>query len=295
MGLLDNLTKNHNRYEDVGYLTLDDAKAIGVVGVVGLVDELGNQMGTSSNPIGVLLVDPAGAAITSLGGGGGAGGGAIVYTNAAEDFTATVNPGTSTITITGLPFTLEAKHVVAGSIKRILAAGTVSDVDLGVVEVAGGVITLDDAAVFATGTKLYMTLIGPDKHYDTDLDSDKNLVQNPNYAHYTDIENIISATNESTGAHRVEWQMDSYKYISLQIALTGGVTGTVWATNDSNADTTKDMDWVDVSSDVLGAAQVVDSKGIYFVDTPTMPLKYMLKYDCKDGINAIDVHLRRYY
>ena len=37
-----------------------------------------------------------------------------------------------------------------------------------------------------------MTLIGPDKWYDLALDNAKVLVQNPQYAHYTDVETAVS-------------------------------------------------------------------------------------------------------
>jgi len=119
-------------------------------------------------------------------GAGGAGGGSIVYTNAAGDFTATANAGTKTITITGLPFTLEAIHVVGGSIKKIDVDDVVTTVPLTDVAVAAGVITLDDADDFVVTDTVYITLIGPDKWYDRDQDNAKVNVDNSDPAHYTD-------------------------------------------------------------------------------------------------------------
>jgi len=59
------------------------------------------------------------AGSVSLGGGsaGAGGGGNNTWSNAQGDFNATPTVGANTITITGLPFTLEDIHVVAGSIK----------------------------------------------------------------------------------------------------------------------------------------------------------------------------------
>ena len=85
------------------------------------------------NPVGVSLI---GAVM----GNGGAGGGSIVYTNAAGDFIATPTSGAKTITITGLPFTLDVLNVAAGSIKLITSAGAVSVVELENVTVSGGVV-----------------------------------------------------------------------------------------------------------------------------------------------------------
>ena len=131
------------------------------------------------------------------GGAGGVGGGSIVYTNAADDFVATITNGTKNITITGLPFTLEPKHVVGGSIKKIaVTTDIVTDVALTDVVVAAGVITVADEGVnFATGDEVVVTLIGPDKHYDKGLDTDKVTTDNPDYAHYTDVEFIIDESN----------------------------------------------------------------------------------------------------
>ena len=50
------------------------------------------------------------SALPSVGGGKG------IYSNAQGDFVATITNGTTNITITGLPFTLEATHVLPGFI-----------------------------------------------------------------------------------------------------------------------------------------------------------------------------------
>jgi len=131
------------------------------------------------------------------GGGGGIGGGSIVYTNAADDFVATINNGTKTITITGLPFTLEDKHVYAGSIKKqAVTTNKITDVTITSVSVAGGVITVaDESSNFVTGDEVVVTLIGPDKHYDRALDTDKSTTDNPDYAHYTDPNPLVDETD----------------------------------------------------------------------------------------------------
>jgi len=327
----------------------------------------------------VQLYDADGEIMESLGG-GGAGGGSIVYTNASGDFTATANDGTKTITITGLPFTLEKIHVVAGSIQKITTAGLVSDVDMDNIAVAAGVITLSAADDFVATDTVYVTLIGPDKWYDRDLDSAKNIVQNPDYAHYTDVEEIIEAdlgiTSTSTGGDtntltdtgaafdpedvavgyvayqvtdaetatinsvtdgtniettvltgaaswdtkvyalpeckRFEISAESYKYMSIQLKLVAGDGNNacyvkLYSSNNADADTTDDTDWVDVSIPVLGAPQIsadgigaalaVTTEGIYFINSPTIVLKYMLKLicECEDATpdNDIEIYIKK--
>jgi hypothetical protein len=156
----------------------------------------------------------------SSSGAGGAGGGSIVYTNAAGDFTATPGDGVKTVTITGLPFTLEAKHVAGGSIKKIDTNDIATDVPLTDVAVAAGVITLADADNFATTDELYVTLIGPDKWYDRAQDSAKQLVQNPEWAHYTDVEHITDDSDATVDQHySPEIFMDGQLHLPIWLQL----------------------------------------------------------------------------
>jgi len=164
----------------------------------------------------------------------GAGGGSIVYTNAAGDFVATPTTGAKTITITGLPFTLEAINVVAGSIKKITSAGVVTTLDLTDVAVAGGVITLDNIDNFVAGDVLLCTFIGPDKAYDDTLDTLKVITLNPQYGHYTSVETLanesawpgLTSTVDETGS--ATQIIDSAAPFTLaQIGVAGGNAGLI--------------------------------------------------------------------
>ena len=134
---------------------------------------------------------------------GGAGGGSIVYTNASGDFVATPTTGAKTITLTGLPFTVDVLNVISGSIKKVGSDGVVTNIPLSNVSVAGGVITLPEADNFVAGDQVVVTLIGPDKAYDESLDLIKTSNQNPDYAHYTSVETLVDeadvAGKQATG------------------------------------------------------------------------------------------------
>ena len=112
----------------------------------------------------VTLVDSAGTEISL--GGGGAGGGNNSWTTASSQFTATPTVGAKTITLAGLPFTLDDEHIVLGSIKKISSAGVVTILDTNPVTVSGNVITLTDIDDFVSGDQVSVTLVGPDKAYD---------------------------------------------------------------------------------------------------------------------------------
>ncbi len=142
----------------------------------------------------MLRLGNIGGSAASGGSGSSVGGGTSVYSTAQGDFTAVITDSTKNITIAGLNFTLEAKHVVNGLIKKITNSDVVSTVPLTKVSVSGGVITLADADDFVTGDTVEVTLVGPDKGFDKQgwwL----NQILNPNYSHYTTPEQLIDESD----------------------------------------------------------------------------------------------------
>lgn len=131
----------------------------------------------------------------SGGGASAVGGGDGAYSNSRGDFTATITNATKNITITDLSFTLEGKHVVNGSVKKLTSAGGVIRVPLTTISVAAGVITLADADDFVTGDEVVVFIFGPDKAFDKDTDQKRFFNGNPNYEHYTSQEHIINESD----------------------------------------------------------------------------------------------------
>jgi len=135
------------------------------------------------------LVDPA------SGGGGAGGGGNNTWSNAQGDFTAVTTDGTKNITITGLSWTFDWRHVVLGTILRKNSAGAWDPIDTNPVSVSGGVITLSDEDNFVSGDEVLVTLFGPDKAYNEATDGNTVEILNPNYSHNTSPEPLIAETN----------------------------------------------------------------------------------------------------
>jgi len=330
------------------------------------------------------LADSDGAVIDpSTGASAATGGGTSTYSTAQGDFTATPTVGTTNITVTGLPFTLTAENVANGVIKRIASDGTVTVVDTSNIVVSGGVITLANADVFATGDTVAVSITGEDKAYDEALDAGIVTVINPNYAHWTSVEHLVSESNLgitgtcSTGgaASATVLQDDTngtaftnanvavgflaYSETTDETAIVASVDSTILATTaaitnwdadvywlpeckrfvipaegfnlltihtrlgttnannaayvkiygtlDADADDTDDLYWVDMSTDVFGAATLSctgatgTQEGLYFVDTPTPMLKYMIKIvgEVWDGgaaaiaANSMDVYIKK--
>jgi len=331
----------------------------------------------------VQLYNAAGEIIETFGGGGAGGGGNNTWSNAQGDFTATTTDATTNITLAGLPFTLNWKHVALGSISKKTSAGVVSTLDKDNISVSGNVITISDEDDFASGDEVFVSLFGPDKAYDGALDSGLQTVLNPEYSHYTSVEKLVTESDlgidgthdggdnvadfEDSGEtytaasvaegfviHNVtdvssasidvggagnpgagdignaalaggtddDWDdndvasipeckrfvipAEGYNHLAIHAKITAGAANTVYmlvyATLNSDADNTADDDWVDVSSDVLGAANITaaassTTEGIYFINTPTVVLKYMIKIvaECSDGVqeNDFDVYIKK--
>lgn len=101
------------------------------------------------------------------------GGGASTYSNTRGDFTAAINNGTKTITLSSfldaaVGAALTAANFASGAVVKLTAAGVKSTIPLtSIAYNAGtGVLTLADApANFVTGELVEVTFVGPDKTF----------------------------------------------------------------------------------------------------------------------------------
>ena len=107
---------------------------------------------------------------------------------------------------------------------------------------------------------------------------------------------------------RFEIDAQSFPLMSIHAKITAGATNTVfmtvWASNNADADTTSDDNWVDFSADILSSANINaaamnTTEGIYIVDTPTIVLKYMIKLVAENtsGVqdNDFDIYIKKGY
>ena len=235
------------------------------------------------------------------------GGGFSTYSNASGDFIATANTDTNTITITGLPFTLEAKHVVGGTVKVIDASGNVSSVPTTNVTVSAGVITLGDADNFSTGDEVLVNLVGPDKAYDSASDTTQVTAINQSQYHYTDPVHILDELDQTAATYYYtpEISCDSFGHYAIQLKGSTDGSGVVFriygtlnpGVSTPTAGSPPSGDWVDLSSDILGAATITldgENSDLFFIDTKTMPYKFIVSYDLDNSGNKTDVWVRKY-
>lgn len=246
----------------------------------------------------IINLDGGGGGASASGGGGGALTGVATYSNASGDFAVETIDGTKSVYVTGAPYTIIEAHVVAGSGKVWnTSTNAVSILSIAQVSVSGDTITFGgQSSNFVATDSVSLFLIMPTKAYDIPQDVEKTSVRNPDYAHYTDMEQIIDETNLDTDSAYAVFYMASYQYYFLHVNVSGGVTVTVYGSgNLAASDTDETSDWVDYSSVILGAASITDVEGLYIQDTPAMLLKFLVKVVTSDASNAADIFLRRWY
>lgn len=234
-------------------------------------------------------------------GGGGALTGVATYSDVSGDFNVEAIDGTKMVYVTGAPYTVTTGHVLAGSAKVWNSVtNAVSDVTMTQIAVSGDTITFaGHSSNFTATDSVSLFLIMPTKSYDIPQDVTKSTVRNPDYAHYTDIETVFDETGlGSTNAYKV-FYMASYELFSVHFNVSDSGYVRAFVTNNADAsDTDYSSDWVDYSSTLFGSDSIggdTGAEGMYFQDTPIMPLKLMFKAWSTDDTCAIDGWLRRYY
>jgi len=137
--------------------------------------------------------------------------------------------------------------------------------------------------------------------YDEGIDAQKVFVLNPDYEHYTESEHLVDFAAVGAATSRYVIPMEGYRFASIHAKLTAGAgdtnTMTVWASNNPDADDSADTDWVDISTDVIGAASLAAAnsteEAIYFIDISTIPMKLMIKIVTTGSANAADVYVKK--
>ncbi|MEM4260409.1 MAG: hypothetical protein QXG00_04190 [Candidatus Woesearchaeota archaeon] len=107
-------------------------------------------------------------------------------------------------------------------------------------------------------------------------------------------ETIINFTNKAPGTYREVFSLGNYRYLSMHLQCSGGVTVTFWATNDPLANSLSDNYWVDVTQLLTGQSSITDQSGLFFIDTPFITYKLMVKYVLSDNTNYMKIINIRY-
>jgi len=232
------------------------------------------------------------------------GGGNSYHTNAPgqDDFVVTPTADSTIVVISAIGFSIDALNVMGGKYVEVwrTADNSIEDVPLTSIKVTDngdGTFDVDFADLgtnFATGDKVLLRLLGPDKNRDSTLDSEKVVRIDADRLDQTDPDPVIDADDLVDGTTRYEFDFQGYKHASFHIFMNAATKTahhnklvlTMWATNNKDADISADTSWVDVSTDYLGAANItVDSsvsdpdpkESVHFIKDAAVPLKFMFK------------------
>ncbi len=105
---------------------------------------------------------------------------------------------------------------------------------------------------------------------------------------YSDI--FLNETDLAIGVYRkiLPWVEDDVATGSIHIQISANVEITIWASNNSNADETSDLNWVDVSNEIMAIPSLSGlANEIYFIDTKLRPEKLMVKYETTNASNTV--------
>lgn len=223
------------------------------------------------------------------------------------DFVTTYASGT-TITLSWLPSYVSSitnQDIVA--IVQIATDWSVTNTytrDDATMTVATNVITVVWATFVATDTFVVYTNIDRKDAYDSVLDSNKEVVQNPEWAHYTSITHPVDITNSAVNTYFKLITAEWYRSMWLQFVGTTSwtnITFKIYETFDDTA--TETATWwtptatvrTDASSDILWATTITlnGTSDTFHIDTPRMPHAYMVSYAVDNATNAVDVFVRK--
>jgi len=227
------------------------------------------------------------------------------YSNRRGDFTATITNGAKTITVTGLPFTLEAGHVQA--ITKVDSSGNKYTMPNTNITVSGGVITVTDmpSAGFVTGDTVSVLLVGSTKTYDRTLDVQKTVDQSPVNQQYVE-ESIADTTNVADGTYypsSTGMPYGGYKNLSLSGSLIDGAaettTLTVEVTDDED---TTNASWIQVygydakNNTVVNSQAATNQTTTYAWDFDNFNYRHLrFKIAATAATNTVIIKCRRSY
>jgi len=206
----------------------------------------------------------------------------------------TFDASAQTITFAGLG-TVELKDIysIINAIDNTTIYG-ITNPAKGVTSFTANVLTLVfDTTSMADADKLTIIYEDGNPAIDTTLAIEKVIEQAPAYKQNY-VETVLDLTDTAVATIRTIIDWTDVRSGSIHLNCTGGVTFTLWASNNSAADNSADTNWIDVSTLILGAASIVDNAVFKPINPDIlMPDRFMLKYVTSDTTNTVQCFVKR--
>lgn len=167
---------------------------------------------------------------------------------------------------------------------------------------SGNVITIADTFDdIGVDDILHIQVWMPPLGWDSSIGAFKQIVLNPEHAHYTDPLTLISTTNLAIGKYFKEFTADDFRNLALQINGQDdiGLEIKIYETLDELAaepatNGTPGSSWIEKTTEIFGAAlNGSPIKKLEYIKGQ-MPEKYLLEYSLQSAINTLDVLIRKF-
>lgn len=120
------------------------------------------------------------------------GGGSTTYSNAIGDFTTSTAEGTTDVTFSGLPFTLDEVNLANSVFIKLSSDGTTQTLSVNGYSISGDIVTLQGVDDFVAGDEIVAFIIGPDKGYFKDIDANADFTVNGPQTVETSFVNLVT-------------------------------------------------------------------------------------------------------
>lgn len=232
------------------------------------------------------------------------------YSNAKDDFIVSVNSGTSSVTLSATPFTVDINNIVLGAAYVSSLSGTTYQIEtlpLDNIDFVTDTITFNSFnRNFTDNDSVIIVLTGPDKGYDLDQNTYLTQEQSPLWSYYSSTLEIISSTNSAVNNYFeiIYWGNYNHGSISL-LATDAGTTGCTVriyteVIPDSTVPTaggTPSNGWIDITDSIIDVNTTEQSQIKFYTifDTSFRPDRLLLEYEFTSSTNAIDAYVKKWY
>jgi hypothetical protein len=238
----------------------------------------------------------------AIGGSGGLTiGGSDSITTVSGQIDAVPVIGSKEIIFYGLPEPLTEEMVLNGSIQKIDADNIITDLDTSGLTISGNILTLPNIDDFVTGDKIAAALKSGLQGFDYLVNAWKVMIENPEWNHYTSVNNLVSNSGLAIGKYFVAFDCEAYRDFMIQLSGTEsvGMEFKIYFTGDPTAavpatDGTPGSTWKEKTTEVFGGAVTGLAVNEHEYINGKMPDRVMIEYSVQSVTNTVNIWIRKF-
>lgn len=228
------------------------------------------------------------------------------YSSAKNDFIVAVNTGTKSITLSSTPFTVEIKNIILGAAYISTVSGssyTTETLSLNNIDFIYDTITFNDfTRDFTSDDEVILVLTGPERGYDSLLNSLLTIDLNPVWEKYSDTTTIVSSTNSAINNYFeiINWGNFNHGYLTMLATDPSGCTVRIYtevipdSTIPSNGGSPS-SGWIDITSTITSVNTNSQTQIKFYEVLDFRPDRLLIEYVFTSATNAIDAYVKKWY